>query len=132
MNRRLYVFLPVWMVGCQGTVGEGTTTAPPVASVAAAAAVTAAVTKTTPREGFRHHGGPVAAFFHAAKSVTLTASQRSTVTAVEAALDADEAAAHAAMTPPGVHGQPELQSRASFRSHAPMATGKDSSYCAPG
>jgi hypothetical protein len=94
--------LPVaWMVGCRGTVGEatGTTTAPPVSSVGAAAAVGAPkVTETTPRKAFRHYGGPAAPFLYAAQRVTLTASQSSSLAAVEAALDADENVVHVAMT----------------------------------
>jgi Spy/CpxP family protein refolding chaperone len=101
-NRCLWAVLPIaWMVGCQGNVSEGTatTTAAPLSSVAAAPVVVAPVaTATTPRKAFGHHGGPASAYVHAARNLTLTAAQQTSLDSIEATLHSDEDAMHTAMT----------------------------------
>jgi LTXXQ motif family protein len=100
-HRCLLAVLPfAWMLGCQGTVGEGpaTTTSPASTVAVAPVATVAPATETATHKAFGHHGGPAAAFFRAADGLTLSASQKSSLASVEASLAADEDAAHAAMT----------------------------------
>jgi hypothetical protein len=101
-NRSLWAVLPIaWMIGCQGNVGEGTVataTGTPASPVAAEPApVVAATAAANPHGGFGPHGGPMAAFFHAAHGLTLTASEQASLDTVEATLRADDDAIHTAM-----------------------------------